>query len=151
MSDLVNFWVDSFESYFESNFEGKFMVWEKNLVPTEDDMKEIEEREYEFENASDMLAKWICNGGEITDDIFEKAYKEISLIFHKSNCDVIGNTNRSFETINSYWKHYPETIFSTNHLGFRDHFGVHLCVLFCISVECFQCSLFCFRSILFPI
>jgi len=128
MSDLVNFWVDSFESYFESNFEGKFMVWEKNLVPTEDDMKEIQEREYEFENASDMLAKWICNGGEITDDIFEKAYKEISLIFHQSNCDVIGNTNRCFETINSYWKHNPETIFSMNRLGFRDHFRVYLCV-----------------------
>ena len=60
------------------------MVWEKNLVPTEDDMKEIQEREYEFENASDMLARWICGGGEITDDIFEKAYKEINLIFLQS-------------------------------------------------------------------
>ena len=68
------------------------MVWEKNLVPTEDDMKEIEDREYEFENASDMLAKWICNGGEITDDIFEKAYKEISLIFLQSKM-VVDNEN----------------------------------------------------------
>ena len=68
------------------------MVWEKNLVPTADDMKEIEEREYEFEDASDMLARWICNGGEITDDIFEKAYKEISLIFLQSKM-VVDNEN----------------------------------------------------------
>ena len=82
------------------------MVWEKNLVPTEDDMKEIQEREYEFENASDMLARWICGGGEITDDIFEKAYKEINLIFLQSNHfgnisskqNQLGNANIMLET-----------------------------------------------------
>ena len=74
------FWVKMLIFLDGHYFQGKFMVWEKNLVPTEDDMKEIEEREYEFEDASDMLARWICNGGEITDDIFEKAYKEINLI-----------------------------------------------------------------------
>jgi len=69
------------------------MVWEKNLVPTEDDMKEIQEREYEFENASDMLARWICGGGEITDDIFEKAYKEINLIFLHLKTNIRNQTN----------------------------------------------------------
>ena len=74
------------------------MVWEKNLVPTEDDMKEIQEREYEFENASDMLARWICGGGEITDDIFEKAYKEINLIF-------IQSWKHEYKVGNNTWKH----------------------------------------------
>ena len=56
------------------------MVWEKNLLPSEADMKEIEDREYEYEDESDALARWICNGGDITDDIFEKAFKEIDFI-----------------------------------------------------------------------
>ena len=80
------------------------MVWEKNLVPTEDDMKEIQEREYEFENASDMLARWICGGGEITDDIFEKAYKEINLIFLQSK---FGNK--------TFWKHIFQTKSTRKH------------------------------------
>ena len=85
------------------------MVWEKNLVPTEDDMKEIEEREYEFEDASDMLARWICNGGEITDDIFEKAYKEINFILKTQKFE-----NGRFGFPNRYhWQKWSEK-FSEN-------------------------------------
>ena len=39
-----------------------------------EELKRIQSREYEFEKESDALAKWLVEGNELNDDIFDEVY-----------------------------------------------------------------------------
>ena len=58
---------------------------EKFEIPSAEQMKKLEDREYKFDNETDLLAKWLYEGNEATDEIYVKCMKVCGAVMHRTS------------------------------------------------------------------